>query len=88
MTAPGTPQLARGVRLKRDLDGAVVLLVPEGILRLNDSAAATLALVDGRRSFDDIVAALCSRFGIVADVAVRDAGELLDRLHARGYLTR
>jgi hypothetical protein len=30
VTAGGTPQLARGVRLRRDLDGSPLLLVPDG----------------------------------------------------------
>lgn len=84
----GPPQLARGVRLRRDLDGNPLLLVPEGILRLNDSAAATLALVDGRRSFDEIVGALCARFGVGRDEAARDVDELFDRLARRGYVQR
>lgn len=63
-----------------------LLLVPEGLLRLNASAAATLALVDGRRTFAEIVDALSDRFGIARDDAARDVDELFGRLRARGYV--
>jgi pyrroloquinoline quinone biosynthesis protein D len=86
MNAGTMPRFARGVRLRRDPDGNPLLLVPEGLLRLNDSAAATLALVDGHRTFDEIVSALCARFGISRDEAARDVAELFDRLHSRGYV--
>lgn len=86
MNVPAPPRLARGVRLRRDLDGTPLLLVPEGLLRLNASAAATLALVDGCRTFAEIVDALSDRFGIARDDAARDVGELFGRLSARGYV--
>lgn len=79
--------MSRGVRMRTEPDGSTLLLVPEGILRLNESAAAILALVDGTRTIDEIVDALGERFEIPREDLVRDVGELIDRLTLRGYVT-
>ncbi|HYZ16180.1 MAG TPA: pyrroloquinoline quinone biosynthesis peptide chaperone PqqD [Candidatus Acidoferrum sp.] len=81
------PRLNRGVRLRSEPDGSTLLLVPEGILRLNDTAAAILALVDGERTIDAIVDALAARFEVPREDLLRDVGELIDRLTLRGYVT-
>ena len=39
-----------------------MLLVPEGAVRLNPTAAEVLGLCDGDRSLDDIVGLLCERY--------------------------
>jgi pyrroloquinoline quinone biosynthesis protein D len=39
-----------------------VLLVPEGVVRLNPTAAAVLELCDGERSLDEIVDTLSARY--------------------------
>ena len=49
------PKLGKGVKLRRDRDGGVMLLVPEGALVLNSSAAVALELVDGERTLSQIV---------------------------------
>ena len=55
------PQLREGVRLQDDrLSGRPVLLLPEGILQLNPTAAAILLRCDGRHSVGDIVADLAA----------------------------
>ena len=43
------PTLAKGVKLRHDRDGSVILLVPEGALVLNRTAAVALELVNGKR---------------------------------------
>ena len=63
-----------------------MLLVPEGALMLNASAAAALDLVDGQRTFDDIVAAVVERFDVTADTARGELDELFARLSERGFL--
>lgn len=87
LTSTRVPQLRRGVRLHKDTDGTMLLLVPEGILRLNDTAAETLALVDGVRSVDAIVDALGARYAAARADLGRDVEDLIERLTLRGYLT-
>lgn len=81
------PAFARGVRLRKESDGSALLLVPEGIVRLNGAAAATLLLVDGSRNVAQIVAALAAaRYD--ADPARIDADvrDLLARMRDRHLL--
>ncbi len=81
-------RFARGVRFKRDVDGSAILLVPEGIVSLSDTASAVLELVDGKRTPDDIAAELAERFDVPAETIAADANALLDDLVRRGYVGR
>jgi pyrroloquinoline quinone biosynthesis protein D len=63
-----------------------MLLYPEGVLLLNPTAAATLALCDGRRSFAGIVADLLSRYSVEPDELAHDTEDLLSRLRDRGLV--
>jgi pyrroloquinoline quinone biosynthesis protein D len=57
------PRLATGARLQYDeVREEHLLLVPEGVVRLNPTAAEVLELCDGERSLDDIVVALSERY--------------------------
>ena len=57
------PRLVTGARLRYDeVREEHVLLVPEGVVRLNPTAAEVLGLCDGERSLDDIVGALSTRY--------------------------
>ena len=57
------PRLVTGARLRYDeIREEHVLLIPEGVVRLNPSAAEVLELCDGERSLDDIVGALSARY--------------------------
>ena len=85
MTPQSRPAFERGVRLRHDPNGAM-LLVPEGALVLNPPAAATLELVDGERSVDDIARALTEQFEVSYEDALMDVRELLARLEERGFL--
>ena len=79
------PRLVDGARLQYDdVREEHLLLIPEGAVRLNETAVAVLELCDGRRSVDDIAAALSARYD-GADVAA-DVRELLDRLGERGLV--
>ena len=83
----GRPQLREGVRLHRDrLSGQPVLLFPEGILLLNDTAATVLKLCDGQRPIREIVAALSASYGVSHDVVSRDVAECLVNLRDRALL--
>jgi pyrroloquinoline quinone biosynthesis protein D len=79
------PRLAIGTRLQYDeVREEHVLLVPEGAVRLNATAAEVLELCDGARSLDDIVGALAARYG-GADVA-NDVRGLVDAMAQRGLV--
>ena len=57
------PRLVTGARLHYDaVRSEHVLLVPEGIVRLNPTAVAVLELCDGRRDLDEIVGELSQRY--------------------------
>jgi pyrroloquinoline quinone biosynthesis protein D len=57
------PRLVTGARLQYDdVREEHVLLVPEGAVRLNPTAAAVLELCDGKRSLDEIVGTLSERY--------------------------
>ena len=57
------PRLVTGARLRYDeVREEHQLLIPEGVVRLNASAAEVLELCDGERSLDDIVGALAARY--------------------------
>ncbi len=83
------PSLARRARLRwDDARGTHVLLYPEGVLVLNPEAAEVLALVDGARSFEALVDALCEAHPEVPrETLDGDARELLEALAARGFVT-
>jgi len=61
-----------------------VLLVPEGAVRLNPTAAEVLELCDGARSLDDIVRTLSARYDS-ADLRA-DVQELVDAMTQRGLV--
>jgi pyrroloquinoline quinone biosynthesis protein D len=61
-----------------------VLLIPEGVVRLNPTAAEVLELCDGERSLDDIVGALSARYD---GAEVRDdVVELVDAMAQKGLV--
>jgi pyrroloquinoline quinone biosynthesis protein D len=72
------PRLSTRARLQYDsVREKNVLLFPEGLLVLNDTAAAILTLCDGQRSVGAIAAELGARYGRQVD---RDVATLLERL--------
>jgi pyrroloquinoline quinone biosynthesis protein D len=79
------PRLVAGARLQYDdVREEHLLLIPEGAVRLNETAAQVLALCDGERSLDEIAAALSQRYA-GADVA-DDVRELLGGMGERGLV--
>ena len=79
------PRLVDGARLQYDdVREEHLLLIPEGAVRLNETAAQVLELCDGRRSLEDIAATLSARYD-GADVA-GDVRELLDGMGERGLV--
>ena len=61
-----------------------MLLVPEGAVRLNPTAAEVLELCDGERSLDDIVGALAGAYD-GADLG-DDVRGLVDAMAERGLV--
>jgi pyrroloquinoline quinone biosynthesis protein D len=79
------PRLVTGARLRYDeVREEHLLLVPEGAVRLNPTAAEVLGLCDGDRSLDDIVGVLSERYG-GPDVG-DDVRGLVDAMTERGLL--
>jgi len=79
------PRLVTGARLHYDaVRSEHVLLVPEGIVRLNPTAVAVLELCDGERDIDAIVGALSERYD-GADVS-DDVRGLVDAMGAKGLV--
>jgi pyrroloquinoline quinone biosynthesis protein D len=79
------PRLVDGVRLQYDeVREQHLLLVPEGAVRLNETAARVLELCDGERSVEEIASELSSRYS-GADV-VDDVRELLGGLVQHGLV--
>ena len=79
------PRLVTGARLRYDeVREEHLLLVPEGAVRLNPSAAEVLELCDGARSLDDIVGVLAERYD-GADLR-EDVQELVDAMAERGLV--
>jgi pyrroloquinoline quinone biosynthesis protein D len=79
------PRLADGTRLSYDdVREEHLLLVPEGAVRLNETAAHVLELCDGERSLEEIAAALSERYS-GADVT-DDVRELLGGMAAHGLV--
>jgi coenzyme PQQ biosynthesis protein PqqD len=78
------PALARGSRYRWDeLRRQHELVFPEGVLVLNDSAAAVVRLCDGR-STEEVVAALGDQFP--GSRTAGDVAEFLERLARKGLL--
>ena len=79
------PRLVTGARLRYDeVREEHLLLIPEGAVRLNPTAAEVLELCDGVRSLDDIVGALSARYE-GADHR-DDVVELVDAMAQKGLV--
>jgi pyrroloquinoline quinone biosynthesis protein D len=79
------PRLVTGARLRYDdVREEHVLLIPEGVVRLNPSAAEVLELCDGERSLEDIVGALSARYE-GADLR-DDVMDLVDAMAQKGLV--
>jgi len=80
----GRPGLRRGVRLVHDpVRDRMALLYPEGVLLLNETAAAVLAYCDGRRTVPAVAEALSEEY---EGVSAEDVLDLLADFDARRLL--
>ena len=79
------PRLVTGARLHYDdVRSEHVLLIPEGVVKLNPTAAEVLGLCDGERTLEDIVGEITERYE-GADVG-DDVRELVDAMAQRGLV--
>jgi pyrroloquinoline quinone biosynthesis protein D len=75
------PRLAKGVRLQIDsVTGKSVLLFPEGIVELNQTAHEILSRCDGR-TLSEIVQALAEEYDSDVAALAADVRETLADLH-------
>jgi coenzyme PQQ biosynthesis protein PqqD len=75
------PQLRRGVRVSTDpLSEASILLFPEGVLFLNETAAAVIHCCDGSRTVAEAVHAIGELYD---DVVLEDVISLVSDLVAQ-----
>jgi pyrroloquinoline quinone biosynthesis protein D len=81
------PLLAEGVRLLPDRHGGgMVLLYPEGVLRLNSTGADILMLCDGKRSIAEIISVLAETYTTPGADPSADVLNFLDHLFMRQLL--
>jgi pyrroloquinoline quinone biosynthesis protein D len=77
------PKLTRGVRLQTDSKtGNSVLLFPEGVLELNETAQEILTRCDGR-TVSEIIQALAEEYNVDPQVLGADVQETLADLQRR-----
>ncbi|HEX7308287.1 pyrroloquinoline quinone biosynthesis peptide chaperone PqqD [Lentzea sp.] len=81
MKLDAVPRVRRGVKCTYDqVRAAHVVLFPEGVLVLNETAASVVALCDGARSVGDIALALADEYD---GVEASDVASLVVRLVER-----
>lgn len=86
MKPDSVPALGRGYRLQwENAQNSHVLLYPEGLVTLNESAYAILSLIDGRRTVADVVEDLERRYESDEDMGPH-VFEFLEEARDRGWL--
>ena len=82
------PRLVGKARLKWDaVREKHLLLFPEGVLVLNQTAHDVLALCDGQRAVAEIVNALAAQYTSDANAIAGDVKEILQRLVEKSFVT-
>ncbi|HSS16185.1 MAG TPA: pyrroloquinoline quinone biosynthesis peptide chaperone PqqD [Candidatus Dormibacteraeota bacterium] len=77
------PKLTRGVRLQTDSKtGNSVLLFPEGVLELNETAQEILTRCDGR-TVSEIIQALAEEYNVDLEMLATDVRQTLADLQRR-----
>ena len=77
------PTLTRGVRLQTDSKtGNSVLLFPEGVLELNETAQEILTRCDGR-TVSEIIQALAEEYNVDLEMLAADVRQTLADLQQR-----
>ncbi len=87
LTHASYPKIAQKARLQIDkVSGKPILLYPEGLLQLNATGAAIVALCDGRHSTQEIVEELAGRYHTTAEALRSDVEEYLQTLYRHALL--
>jgi len=82
LNSESRPALAGHVRLQNDpVDGGPVLLYPEGLLKLNETAQAILSRCDGNTTIGEIVSRLDLEYNAGAETLMADVIECLAGFH-------
>lgn len=85
--AGARPKIAPRARLHTDrISGKRVLLYPEGVLMLNPTGEAIVALCTGSATLQDIVNALAARYNTSPETIAPDVADYLNRMRARNLL--
>ena len=85
--ADAVPRYPRGVRLRFDrVRDRWVLLAPETVLTMDETAVEVLRLIDGVRSVDAIVALLADEFEAPVAEIRSDVEDLIRDLVGQGFL--
>lgn len=83
------PRLAAGVRLKFDeVRGQWVVLAPERVIVLDETAVDVLRRCDGQATLSAIIDALAASYDAGRDVIALDVGELVAELADKGILSQ
>ncbi|MFI8737182.1 pyrroloquinoline quinone biosynthesis peptide chaperone PqqD [Ectopseudomonas toyotomiensis] len=83
---PSVPAIRRGFRLQFEpAQGCHVLLYPEGMIKLNDSAGEILQQIDGKRSVAEIIGNLHQRFPDVPGID-EDILAFMEVAHAQFWI--
>ncbi len=85
--APNVPKMNTLFRLQFEkAQGCFVLLYPEGMVKLNDSAAEILQQIDGLTSVDEIQHQLQQKFPQAGDIG-DDIAEFLATAQAKRWIS-
>ena len=91
MTAikPSDRPVQNGDVAARVIDGVAYLMDPDAreLHALNEIGTRIFALVDGRRTVAEIVAAIIDEYDVAEEVARRDVGAFLDQLLQKSLIT-
>jgi coenzyme PQQ biosynthesis protein PqqD len=78
------PALSRGVRLQTDTKtGDPVLLFPEGLLYLSETAHEILKRCDGRKTISNIISELAEEYEADSDSLRKDVLDCFEDLYQR-----
>lgn len=80
------PQFSTGFRFQWEpIQDCHVLLYPEGMVKLNGSAGEILAMVDGARSVEEVIAELQSQYSEVVSLSA-DVLNFIEEARAKGWI--